>query len=404
MADTLHQNSTLERPQHQLGEYSSIMVAGGEASHADSEVVTDWESQHFVKEAPRFEDQLKDWTRTTLFQAASNGQKSYKQVNADPAISIERSTEIEGLRQLNGFLTGFIKYKEQWHEPGKEPSPTVAKAMDMLENMTFIGEQEFREAASAIGLTWKAYLDADPARKLCVWTITDNLGETDYQKSGGYLRNKILETFSDQDLERYSGRLVSEPEDLDADPDNAKIVLLDDWVLSGRQMRTAFGKLSHESGTFYRFFKAGSVEMNLITASRDRIENGLLIDPAKDDGDTIPVKAYFMAHHAETAHPAHNSYISGMHSVANYGFAESCRIIAGRFPEGEVHDDGTPMNRRKVPAIVRLVPDYRYDVPSVEITKHELRRLSREELEQKRVARLAELAGVLLTSNGAEVS
>lgn len=337
----------------------------------EQDIVRSWETEGVVKAAPRLEEQLQDTSRLTPFDYTED-KASYKTFSRLPEGFI-KGTEIElhGLLEVHDLLTAYLAtdFAQSKKYSLEHEQALKAKSKDILDNLTFIGEKEYAEAAAGIGVAWKAFLDEDPERKLCVLTEANKLDRySGTRKSDDYLMNRILGTFSDEELIRYRGRIVNGLEDMGEHPaESSRVVLLDDWTISGQSMRGIHDELSKDP-RYRKYFEADAVEINLIVASRDRIENGLHIVPGQPEEGTIPVKSYFLAHHAPTAHSSHHSYVTGTHSPVNYGFSEVCRKVGRRMQLG-LKSEGAV----RPPRLVSIVPEYRDEVPTIKISADELR-------------------------------
>lgn len=366
---------------------------------SDIEVASRFETQGVVKSAPRLADQLADDARQGRFNflKPSDSYKPTKRNHLknvlDPVKPEGAETEQDGLRELQGFLTQYLDRRST--KVGRSPLMTskktelADKARDMLDNLTFLGEKEYSEAAKGIGLLWKQYLDEEPGRKLCVLTEANRLNRySGTRKSDDYVREQVLQTFTDEELAKYSGRLVGNLDDLgDFDPAHTRVVMLDDWAISGRQMREGYERLMKRAD-FRSLASAGNAEINVLAASEDRIMNGLRIMPNDPNGGSIKVRAYYRSHVAPTAHAAHSSYITGLHSPVNFGFMEVCRDIA-KDSRGFYH---------KPPKLARIYPDYRDTQTVMEITGSTLRRLTPSEslAREGRGQEIKHLAGKLI--------
>jgi hypothetical protein len=241
-------------------------------------------------------------------------------------------TEYDGLRQLKKFL---LRHNGS------------GRAASMLDSLTFIGEKEYTEGAAGLAAYWKRYLDSDPGVQLCALAyISRGRGQT---KSDAYLLERILENFSDQELKKYKGRLLVELSALSVPPDKAKVILLDDWVISGSTMTTARKKVlsdgpsptDKEVGNPYQ----SSLEVNLLVASRARLEDGL--EPTDTHPSTTPVKAYFMSHQADgyVQYVVNGGYNSGTHSAVDFDFTEVLAGLSGQYGSG-------------LPALARVIRPY----------------------------------------------
>lgn len=340
------------------------------------EVAHRFETEGVVKQAPRFSDQILDDSRTAPFCYVKPKSTTYKLLTPKHDTGrpkVDGSiTEINGLRELHSFLTGFLSYKgdrvrmDRGSKSKSVMQQLVEQSRDMLENLTFIGESELDEAVQGIGAYWKAYLDEDPERKICVMATVNSLSRyRGLKKSDSFIRDRILDTFTDEELEHYSGRIVGGLSGMAGVPrDKGRIILLDDWSISGRQMRETYERLSKHP-RFRAFAQAGGVEVNQLVASADRIQNGLPLDPTDESRGSLRMRAYFQAHFAKTAFAAHRSYVTGLHSPVNYGFGDACKDISkksrGRF--------------RSAPRLARILPNYP-DTPAVSISNEKLVRAS----------------------------
>lgn len=343
---------------------AGLPVAPASEMLSVAEVADRLERYGVVKQAPRFVDQAVDDQRVTPFRYAAPFERSYKRGTMCPKIEGE-ATEAAGLNQIHRLLTNFTRRARD----GDRSDELAEQAKDMLENITFMGEKEYTEAARGIGLLWKSYLDGDPHRKICLITEINQLDRyKGTRKSDDYLKQRVLETFTDDELSQYSGRIVDRLEDMDATPENGRVILVDDWALSGKQMREEY-QILMKNPKFRQFYNAGSVEANLMVASGDRIKNGLRIQPRNPAGGSLKVRAYYRSHIAKTAHQAHSSYITGLHSPVNYGFAEICRKVAKKSRGSE----------KVPPMLTRVYPSYREEQPTISISPSGVRRLSRDE-------------------------
>lgn len=287
-----------------------------------AETTKSLETRGYVKDAPLFADQVKDKSRTTqflYFRNTGNGNKGTKPSGP--------KTEHKGLVELKDFLTQFVKVTDRKGLGLKRRTADLAEqARSMLDNLTFIGNPEFNEAVQGLGEHWKQYLEDDPARRICVLTEVGELNRYRHNrrpKSDAYLRDKIAQSFTEEEMRRYGDRVVFSMDELDAQPENARLVLLDDWTISGSQMRSVYGKLMNDPKA-REYIEAGCLEINVIAASKGRIEDGLEIDPYDETKGSIPVRSYYRAHHAPAARWSAQAHITGLHCAVNYGFYNDC--------------------------------------------------------------------------------
>ncbi len=289
---------------------ATIDLTGSETLVDVELMVSRMESRGFAKEAPRVEDQAQDQTRRNkITHVTAPYPKMGKEAFGQEAV--EEVTEHEALNRLLLFLDTVASESE--YDSRREAARTLA------ENLTFIGEKEYQEATAAIANMWKRYLDSDPKKQLCI--LTEISKSAKKVKSDMFLLDSILAHFDDAELKKYQGRLLNDPEELTAQPEDARVVLLDDWVISGSQMREAYNDITSNS-RMRPYLK--SIEINLIVTSDPRIENGLVVSGAWSDEDIhVPVKGYFKAHESSISANEHKAHVTGFHSSVDFDFESS---------------------------------------------------------------------------------
>lgn len=188
----------------------------------------------------------------------------------------------------------------------------------MRENLTFIGEKEYKEAAVGIAASWKAALEANTDLQICVIAGEIKINKNQI-KSDEYLLDNILANFTEEDWEKYGDRIIVDRDDIANMPkENLRVVLLDDWTISGSQLRDVYHSLVDQYPEI-----EDQIEMQLIVANEQRIKYGLSVDELMGDGKKIPVRAYFSAHDSKTA--KNGAYITGFHSSVDYDFEKLVR-------------------------------------------------------------------------------
>lgn len=327
------------------------------------------EKKGYAKTAPRFIDQVTDESRQNKFSYI-DGEET---VHPRPE-DIKQTTEVEGLQQLYGFLADF--YNDTRPQKGVDNLLTLSeRAKSMIEKLSFIGERELQEASYGMAEYWKNYLDEDPNNQICVLaSVSDSARYQGERKSDEYIRDRILRTFTDEELEKYSGRIVGELEDITADTENTKVVLMDDWSISGRELRTVYDELLVDD-KFYELATAERVEIDLIVSSQGRIENGFKLNPSYDANlpAYVPVKSYYRSHFSGDSLHEHKGHVTGTHSSVNYDFDKE---VGRTFPRAL----GRLMRVRKAVsgvALANVVPPYYTDEPKIEIEADQLTRVGR---------------------------
>jgi hypothetical protein len=123
-----------------------------------------------------------------------------------------------------------------------------------------------------------------------------NGGQT---KSDQFLLDTVLANFSDEELRKFGSRLTLNEADLAEDPLHSRIILLDDWAISGRQLRWAAWRLKQRHPAL-----ANAIEAQLVVAPAASLQRGTFTSPQV--GDTlsesdVPIRAYYLAHDANPA-------------------------------------------------------------------------------------------------------
>ncbi len=276
------------------------------------------ELKNTAEVAPRLSDQLADdeEDRDNIITYITGLGKSLGTKTSEDSYRGGRAeiTEHEMLHQLDEFLAKM---------EGRLGGKYADDARSIRDKLTFIGEKEYRKAAAGIAANWKAVMEADANLQICV--IAGEIAKlkdrkTDDKtiygnqiKSDEYLLEAILANFSEEDWERYGGRVIVDRDDIAQAPkEHLRIVLLDDWTISGWQLRKVYISLVGQYPEIRR-----QIEVQLITANKQRIEQGLAVDLVYT-GEKLPVKAYYSAHYSGAA--ARGAHITGSHSTSDFDF------------------------------------------------------------------------------------
>lgn len=320
-------------------------------------IVFSLETVNYVREAPRLVDQVSDSSRENFLRyEKSNGGLLKREPNL---AEVKELTEHEALGQFELFLQNFIDTEKS---DGGYQVELVDKAEGMLKSLTFIGEAELSEAAKGLGALWKNYLDGDSARQLCVLAqVSGSNHGAGVRKSDTFVRDRVLDTFTDEELKKYSGRLVTEMRHLKSEPHDTKVVMIDDWAISGSELRDGYATLELHCGRQFKKYK-NQVEINLITACKDKVENGLAIYPFRPEQGAIPVKAYYVAHDAPSASEDKGIHVTGAHSSVDFEFENDIARMVNRAKERAVQN-GTDPEVIKMPPLTNIVRAYRYEKP-----------------------------------------
>ena len=301
---------------------SNPFMQPGSAEQAITKPEAPRRQGEFVKTAPKFSEQVLDGTRTDLVEYV-NGTRTALGTKTEGRAS-ESLTEQESITGLQSFLTKITQNKGM---PGSSEAFSANQAASMLENMTFIGNKEYDEATKGIAEMWSTQLRENPKSQICAIIGKISPGMV---KSDAYLLDNILKNFSNEQLGEFSGRLVLDPEDLTADSKDVRIIMLDDWTISGSQLTEASEVIIAQHPQYRE-----QIEVQLIAATEQRITNGLAV---LSDGRTwsapkmnIPVNAYYAAHAAprEFARSS-GAHITGAHCAVDFDFNDNIARMASQ--------------------------------------------------------------------------
>ena len=354
-----------------------IHPAGASDEISPEEVYWRLESERVVKVAPRLDEQLagKAEDRSNVITCITGMNKSLGTDTSNDRYRKYRTdlTESEVLHQLDAFLADIGTL-------GDLDMSLVADAWYMRENLTFIGEKEYREAAAGIAASWMTSLEAD--NDLQIYAVAGEIAKlkkATYKnqiKSDEYLLDNILANFTEGDWEKYGDRIIVDRDDIAKMPKgNLRVVLLDDWTISGWQLGKVYNSLSGQ----YPELK-DSIEVQLIVANEERIKHGLAASWLRNS-ESIPVKAYFLAH--DSIEAEHGAHITGYHSAVDFDFEVTIKNMVGAARE-LLGADGKDIH---MPPGTNIVRPYRKDG----VTRDSLANIER--ARQCRRRRLAERQG-----------
>ncbi len=283
-------------------------------------VLDDFERIHYAFVAPTLDEQCLDVDRTTSFDYMIETQDS-------SALSRKR-TELFGLRELRYFLeVGAFNLSKRDPSKSHDTQQLLDTVTSIRDRLTFIGDPEFQKATMVLGAYWKKYLSQDPLNQIFVVTGISNSDKYPNQiKSDKYLFDAIDRQYEfTTHGSPYEDRLSNGVDKLEtADPKHTKIILLDDWALSGGQISREYFSIT-DNPKARRF--SDSVEANFIAASDRRISLGIDVSrPGKykagNETARLPVRSVFQAHQALVDTPeSSGTHITGLHSSANFGFS-----------------------------------------------------------------------------------
>lgn len=299
----------------------------------------------YNEELASFTFLIDKYPRSNTIISAEESVTPYKtEVGVDSSIAVRETTEREGLVELASFL------RDVFNSDALEPELRKT-AKDMLESLVFVGEEELSRACEGLSAYYKGFLDEDPEN---VIVLTSEISDESLTKSDVYVLERILQNFSDAELESLDSRIILGVEGLNTAPAKTKIVVSDDRMITGSQVEDALLSLAHKVPAQY----LPSLEVNLVTATQEDFDNGIpLFEESwmKHMGDeyqplvTVPIKAHFKIPGAKTR----NHMVTGAHSASDMGFETPISAMV------EALNDLDPDNPTYMPALTNISRPYR---------------------------------------------
>lgn len=343
------------------------------------QVVSMLELGHVVKEAPRFEAQINDETRTNTIVCVTGQEEYIGTVGFEEKYNEKRieMSEHDALKMTYQFFQAMAAAEARQDEDYYESHPEDVRpdeaiytlGDDMRDNLTYIGDKELNEASGGLAEYWKAILDTNPNQQILVpvgtFVRSQAYGTPQYAtrvKSDKYVFDKVMDHFTDEEKALYQGRLITDPSEVQVtDPSDLRIILLDDWSISRKQMSDTASQIRRELPLF-----ASCVEVNMIVATDEQIQRGLARvrnDAAPGTKSApLPVRAYYKAHVSSINERSVGikAHITGSHSAVDYNFGELLErerrsLVAREEDAGRE----APDELRSQPPVVNIVRPYR---------------------------------------------
>lgn len=313
--------------------------------------IENFDINHYCCETTRFIDQSNEADRDSLVTYIANQEGLYTRTSESKHIDSRKSaTEQECLIELQNFLSKAVD-----SDFTLEHQKSTAK--NILENLTWIGEKEYKEATKLIAEYWKFELRDNP--NLRIFPIAGNIAkeltycdEKDPSKkqikSDEWCLDNILSNFTDDEMSEFSDRLLMLehhiPENMD--PKDLKLILLDDWTISGTQLSKVHKSLSNRLPQYKECF-----EVQLIASNENRIKNNMKCFDDNGGYVEIPLRAYYKAHSKENLKPL----ITGYHSSVDFDFEiDISNILTSLVESGDQN-----LRQLKMPAGTNIVRPYR---------------------------------------------
>lgn len=274
------------------------------------------EEQGFVRAVPRFQEQLQSQGGTNEIEYVPGCRRSIESDEWNDPHETAVATERETLVALDAFL--------QKVEAESPVELDQERATSMRENLSVITRENYEEAVAGIADYWRAMLESNDAAQICA--ITGRIRPGGKVKSDAFLLDNIISQFSDEELVKYHGRIVTDPRGITTDPQNARVILLDDWPISGSQMVFATTSLSNDYPELRH-----SMQVQVVAATPQKIKEGIDLVPNSaseflNGAPVVPVRSYFVAQPVlNTLAPHSGAHLTGYYCSVDYGYN---RLIA----------------------------------------------------------------------------
>lgn len=263
-----------------------------------------WERQR-AAEAPSFSDQLKEVlidpeARTNIIQSSAQSILDERTMRSRLTF-----TEREGLQDLDTFLHTAL-------EVGRESADEKLSAMaqQFKDRVRFLGHKEFETACDGIAKAWLEYVAQSPRHVINLYS------EPDERKSHSAVYARIVERFKElSEGSRLTERL-REDSDTWQEGDYSKLIVVDDWLISGITMNNQIAKAAAVAKHAGKEGLVQQLEAQVLLMGHGQAEAKHVIGWA---GGKMP---YVLRGYFETTDPIlqYEVSVSGAHSSVDYGF------------------------------------------------------------------------------------
>lgn len=269
----------------------------------------------------------------SLAESANDSSRTNVVYTNDRGATRKEWTEQEVLQELVVFLETYI-------EKGANEE-VKADARSIKESLNFVGTEKLNQACALLAEDWATYLEGNEQAQIMIVP-----GVSQWQqrpKSDALIVDKIL-TAIEENHSGIADRIVGTIGELHADPENVRVIAVDDWIISGRQMSAT---LKHFAGTNKDSPYIDRLEVNLVIALPETLAEGLMPSEFTSEQSWIkehesyvfptalPVKSAFIARPRispdvmqDTPTPMH---VTGSHTTADFGFSETIDSILDEF-------------------------------------------------------------------------
>jgi len=220
-----------------------------------------------------------------------------------------RFTEREGIIDLDNFLLQVMTVAQANQDPTAREMADQANRM--RSNFNFLGEQEYDKACEGMAMAWKEYLakHEDGAINL----FDPHIPEHGVQRSYTIVLQDIKAKFAEltKDSPEIAAKLRAHPEQW-TDSENAKLVVVDDWLSSGNTITNNVAKAVRAAELMAMPGLAKKVEAHVLIARKGEPQRDWTI---ADGTKHFKLRSYF---ETESRDPGFSP--SGAHASVDYTF------------------------------------------------------------------------------------
>lgn len=284
-------------------------VSGEEISHR-------MEIDHCVKRAPTLAELMSDSEHDRENNVCSViGRRALLSREVDALTREDLSVQTEQ-QTISALFSGLCARSDDLAR--------TSRLSKIRNHLNYVGEPELTEAAHGIATYWKHRLDAHPDTTLFVMLgEISNIERADYAapegkiKSDEYFMELIMNEFSDEELTRYTDRLLVDERELANLPkENIDIIMLDDWTCTGTEI------MEQQQCFLQRHPEwKDRIEVQLAIANEERLKVGFRMS----GGQHVPTRAYYWAN---SSSELLSTYIAGSHS-SDYSLAVDIGSLLG---------------------------------------------------------------------------
>jgi hypothetical protein len=278
---------------------------------------------------------------TGTIKRLSNRQDSVGAYVPGEQDTISEIPESEAVTQTVEFLENYQRILADNPNANEEAVTLAGYAGDIAKNAIYLSEADIDKATQGLAAYWGDYLNEDPSHSI--------IAVSKDWKSTGYMANKVLGALPEALRSRvHSLGVLFDPDSVARKTDamqfidNTKLVMIDDWMVTGRQIDTeikeevmpaigsyADAQANSQEGTAARDAFKKKIEINLAIDSASRIANGLKVNDGGSIDMQVPVRSYWKA--PETLDVSFglegrtlDFIVTGAHSSTDDGFEIPC--------------------------------------------------------------------------------